>query len=180
VDGVIRHCAYCLNLCGLPAKLCGGCKKRAYCSKECQVKDWSVKGNGQRHVNWCRRHECGEEDVDWEMDMDPIPNKGLGIRAKTFIPAGMKIIVEPSFSSPYDHPGYLLSLFPYQLIYIFLKVKTIHWVDTGINDLQPEGEPLHTKFSANYFDGINNMDGFTVARHPTWRNHLLLLLCFFL
>ncbi len=102
-DGVIRHCAYCLNVCGLPTKLCGGCKKRAYCSRECQTKDWSRKGDGQRHVNWCRRHEYGEEDVDWEVV--PVVNKGLGIRAKKLIPAGLKIIVEPVFNSPDGHSG---------------------------------------------------------------------------
>jgi len=100
---IIRHCSYCLNVCGLPIKLCGGCNKRAYCSRECQVKDWSSKGDGQRHVKWCQRHECGEEDVDWEVV--PVPNKGLGVRAKKLIPAGLKIIVEPVFSSPNDHPG---------------------------------------------------------------------------
>ena len=103
VAAVNRHCAYCLRLCGSPAKLCGGCKKRAYCFKECQTADWSSKGNGQRHVKWCRRHECGEKDVDWEVV--PFPNKGIGIRAKKPIPAGSKIIVEPAFSSPYAHPG---------------------------------------------------------------------------
>ena len=102
-DDVIRHCAYCLNVCVLPTKLCGGCKKKAYCSKECQAKDWSSKGNGQCHKLWCGRYECGEEDVDWEVV--PIPNKGLGIRAKQLIPAGLKIIVEPVCSSPNDHPG---------------------------------------------------------------------------
>ena len=80
-----------------------GCKKRAYCPKECQRAGWSIKGDGQRHVNWCRRHECGEEDVDWEVVS--IGNKGLGIRAKKLIPAGLKIIVEPVCSSPNDHPG---------------------------------------------------------------------------
>jgi len=88
-------------LCEFPAKLCGGCKKRAYCSKECQIKDWSNKGNGQRHVNWCRRQEYGEEDADWEVV--PIPNKGLGIRAKKLIPSD---IVEPVFCSANAHPGY--------------------------------------------------------------------------
>ena len=57
------------------------------------MKDWSNKGNGQRHVNWCRRPECGEEEVDWEVV--PIINKGLGIRAKKLLPAGLKIVVEP-------------------------------------------------------------------------------------
>ena len=104
----VRHCAYCLQLCGFPAKLCGGCKMRAYCSRECKDKDWSVNGNGQRHVNWCQRHEFGEEDVDWEVV--PIPNKGLGVRAKKLIPSGFKIIVEPVFTSPNDHPGSFLSI----------------------------------------------------------------------
>ncbi len=61
------------------------------------------KGDGQRHINWCRRQECGEEGVDWEVV--PIQNKGLGIRAKKSLPAGMKIIVEPVFSSPNAHSG---------------------------------------------------------------------------
>ena len=114
-ESVTRHCAYCLGLCGFPAKLCGGFRKRTYCSRDCQVKDWSSKGNGQRHVNWCRRHECGEEDIDWEVV--PIPNKGLGIRAKKLIPSGFKIIVEPTFSSPYAHPGYFISLINKNLIH---------------------------------------------------------------
>jgi len=94
------------NFVDFPPKKCGGCMKRAYCSKDCQRADWSVKENGQRHVNWCRRHECGEEDVDWEIV--PIPNKGIGIRAKKWIPAGFKIFVEPIYSSPNGHPGNFL------------------------------------------------------------------------
>jgi len=93
-----RHCAFCLNICGFPVKRCGGCKKRAYCSRECQLKDWSITGSGQRHKNWCGRYECGEEDVDWEVV--PIPNKGLGIRAKKLIPTGFRIIVEPAKNRP--------------------------------------------------------------------------------
>jgi len=122
-EDVIRHCAYCLEICGFPTKLCGNCRKRAYCSKECQIADWSVKGDGQRHINWCRRHEYGEEDVDWEVV--PIPNKGLGIRAKKLLPAGLKIIVEPTFSSPNAHQGYfkyILKLFQYRSIQLSIMV----------------------------------------------------------
>ena len=86
--------------------------KRAYCSKDCQRADLSVKENGQRHVNWCRRHECGEEDVD--VEVVPIPNKGLGIRAKKLIPVGMKIIVEPSFSHLQMIIQVIISLFFYK------------------------------------------------------------------
>ena len=73
-----------------------------------------VNGNGQRHVNWCQRHECGEEDVDWVVV--PIPNKGLGIRAKKLLPAGFKIIVEPVFFTTKDHPGYFLSHFSFKYL----------------------------------------------------------------
>ncbi len=93
-------------VCPLPAKLCSGCKRRAYCSRECQQKDWTKKGNGQGHANWCRHYEYGEEDVDWEVA--PVPNKGLGIIAKRLIPAGYRILIEPVFTDPKAHPGLLI------------------------------------------------------------------------
>lgn len=96
-----RHCAVCLKLCS-PVKLCGKCLKRAYCSRECQLVDWTPKGKGQGHKNWCRL-ECGEEDVDWEVTS--IPGKGLGIVAKRMIPALYRIIVEGVFTDPQQHPG---------------------------------------------------------------------------
>jgi len=84
--------------------LCGKCKRRAYCSRECQISDWSSKGKGQRHVNWCcSGYEYGEEDIDWEVVK--VPKKRLGIRAKRFLPAGYRIIVEPIFTDPHGHPG---------------------------------------------------------------------------
>jgi len=67
-----------------------------------------VNGKGQRHVNWCGRYDYGEEDLDWEVV--PIPNKGLGIRAKRFLPAGFRIIVEPVFTDPVGHPGMSLEV----------------------------------------------------------------------
>lgn len=99
----VRHCAFCLKVCGFPTKKCGKCQRRAYCSKECQAADWSVKGKGQRHVNWCGRYEYGEEDIDWEVV--PVPGKGLGVRAKRLIPAGYRIMVDPIFKGPNDHEG---------------------------------------------------------------------------
>lgn len=94
----------CLKVCASPAiRLCGGCKKRAYCSKDCQEADWSVTGQGQRHQNWCGKYECGEEDVEWEVV--PVPGKGLGVVAKEFIPAKYRIIVEPVYRDPFSHPG---------------------------------------------------------------------------
>ena len=56
----IRHCAFCLKV-SEAAKLCGKCKRRAYCCKECQKKDWTV-NHGQGHKNWCDLY-CAEEDL---------------------------------------------------------------------------------------------------------------------
>ena len=86
-------------------QICSGCGKRAYCSKECQAKDWSIQGIGQKHVNWCGRYECGEEDVEWQLV--PVPGKGLGLRALKFLPAGYRIIVEPVYTDMNAHPGIL-------------------------------------------------------------------------
>jgi len=80
---------------------CGKCQKRAFCSKECQVTDWSPKKNhGQGHKRWCGV-DCGEEDVDW--NVTPIPGKGLGIFALRDIPKAYKVIVEAGVDK--DHPG---------------------------------------------------------------------------
>jgi hypothetical protein len=112
-------------MCGNPVKLCGKCKKRAYCSRDCQLVDWPLKGKGQGHKNWCHL-ECGEEDVDWEVT--PIPGKGLGIVAKRLIPVLYRIIVEAVFTDPHQHPGkkkkknqlyYISILKPTFLIHIF-------------------------------------------------------------
>jgi hypothetical protein len=85
-----RHCALCLKTLSLPAsvKLCGGCHKRAYCSKECQRKDWK---GGQGHKNWCQL-DCGEEDVDWEIV--PFGEKGFGLRAMREFKAFSRIMVD--------------------------------------------------------------------------------------
>ncbi len=97
-----RKCPYCRIVCNT-VQLCDGCGKRSYCSENCKQADLSITGNGQRHVNWCANYECGEEDVDWEIV--PVPNKGFGIIAKRFIPAGYRIMADPIYADPYDHPG---------------------------------------------------------------------------
>lgn len=88
----IRHCAFCLKLIkDQTIKLCGKCRKRAYCSRECQIADWTSDGNGQGHKNWCVL-QCGEEDIDWYVS--EITGKGLGLVAKRFLPAKYRIIVD--------------------------------------------------------------------------------------
>lgn len=96
----LRQCAFCLRLSEF--KLCGGCHKRAYCSKECQAVDWSPTGMGQHHKYWCKL-DCGEEDVDFEIV--PVPGKGFGVVAKRLIPAKYRIIVEGVHTNPWAHPA---------------------------------------------------------------------------
>jgi len=115
-----RHCAFCLQ--DGEFKLCSGCCRRAYCSRKCQVADWSPSGTGQRHKNWCK-YECGEEDIDFQVVS--VPGKGLGIVARRVIPTKYRIIVEPVYTSPSDHPA--------------------------INDLEPANASLQEKFNLNYF-----------------------------
>jgi len=54
-------------------------------------------------MNWCCLFEYGEEDIDWEVL--PVENRGLGIIAKRSLPAGYRILVEPVYTNPNDHPG---------------------------------------------------------------------------
>ena len=51
VQSIVRHCGFCLQVLE-EVRLCGGCKKRAYCSTECQAKDWNYQGEGQSHKIW--------------------------------------------------------------------------------------------------------------------------------
>lgn len=98
-----RHCAYCLNsISDESIKLCGKCKKRAYCSRDCQVTDWQSHGKGQGHKNWCSL-ECGEEDIDWKVC--EINGKGLGLVAKRQLPAKYRIIVDGCRIRESDHPA---------------------------------------------------------------------------
>ena len=84
-----RTCAYCLTVgTNGKVKVCAGCRRRAYCSKECQQADWF---SGQMHRKWCELG-CGEEDLDWKVA--PIPGKGLGLIAKRLIPAKFQIMVD--------------------------------------------------------------------------------------
>lgn len=104
----IRHCAFCLiSVSDEKIKLCGKCRKRAYCSRECQVSDWSSGGKGQGHKNWCHV-ECGEEDIDWKVC--EVSGKGLGLVATRFIPAKYRMLVDPCHTEN-DHAA-IMDLMP--------------------------------------------------------------------
>lgn len=67
-----KSCSYCYAREAEPLKKCSKCKKRPFCSRECQVLDWK---NG--HKRWCGR--SGELGTDFEIKESP--GKGLGVFA---------------------------------------------------------------------------------------------------
>ena len=81
-----RVCAYCYKQLETVLK-CSKCKKRAYCSRDCQRADW---GTGQRHKVWCDL-PSGEEGVDWEVRPCEY---GLGVFALRDIPRLARVMVE--------------------------------------------------------------------------------------
>jgi len=104
-----RHCAYCLNsIEGAQIKKCAGCMRRTYCSRECQLADWTSKG--QTHKIWCKEQIC-EEDIDWEIRQTP--DKGLGVFALRDLPRHTKIMVDRAYRTVEDTPFvFLNSLVP--------------------------------------------------------------------
>ncbi len=93
-----RHCAHCTKSVAAPnAKVCSKCKRRCYCSQECQRKDWK---RGQKHKHWCGIN-YGEEDVDWVLQR--VEGKGIGVVALRPFKAKDRIMVE--VPCDLDHPG---------------------------------------------------------------------------
>ena len=60
---------------------CGKCKKRPYCSKGCQVRDWKPDGDGQGHKDVCGRM-C-EEGVDYSVE--EVPDSEAGCSNKKLV-----------------------------------------------------------------------------------------------
>jgi hypothetical protein len=91
----LRFCAFCYKECNSKQlSTCSGCRKRKYCSRECQRKDWSdsPSAKGQRHKLFCKLH-CGEEDHDWEIRYID-DTKGYGMFALRDFSRGERILVE--------------------------------------------------------------------------------------
>lgn len=102
-QNVTFHCAYCTHILdGASTKRCGKCKRRAYCSAECQRLDWKA---GQQHKNWCGVAYC-EEDRDWAVRAcSDNPKKGLGVFALRDIVEDEIIMVEAAYCSLNAHPA---------------------------------------------------------------------------
>ncbi len=81
---------------------------------------------------------CGKEDVDWEAV--PIANRGLGIRAKKLIPAGLKMIFEPIYSAQM-----VIQVNSYKNLFFVMSIHVLssYIASLGIADLKPEGANCH-------------------------------------
>ncbi|KAL7554806.1 hypothetical protein ACHAWF_018346 [Thalassiosira exigua] len=83
-DAKERICAWCYVLVE-DMKKCADCS-RAYCSRDCQIKDWKV----GHHKTWCGK--AGEKCVDYEIR--DAGEKGLGLFTLRDFERGEKILVE--------------------------------------------------------------------------------------
>jgi len=81
------------------------------------------------------------------------------------LPAGMKIIVEPVFTSLHGHPGYLI--YEVQIHSFFFKTL----IYLGIQDLGPVGQSSFRKFFLNSFRGHNAVGGELLAVRNARVNH---------
>lgn len=63
---LIRECNYCHKKGDIQFKRCSRCKKTLYCSKECQVKDWS------KHKLECKVNDEKEREAH-QIKLDPSP-----------------------------------------------------------------------------------------------------------
>ncbi|KAL7534043.1 hypothetical protein ACHAXR_005602 [Thalassiosira sp. AJA248-18] len=89
-DAKKRCCGFCYGV-GATMK-CARCP-RAYCSRDCQVKDWKVGG----HKVWCGN--AGEKCVDYEIR--EAGDKGLGLFTMRDYQSGEKILVERAVMTTY-------------------------------------------------------------------------------
>lgn len=80
-------CATCYTKLETPLA-CGKCRKRAYCSRQCQKRDWKK----NFHKIWCG--QAGELNHDYEIL--PAGKKGMGVFAKRKFSHGDTIMVEHS------------------------------------------------------------------------------------
>lgn len=80
-------CGYCYKQTTAALQRCGKCKKRCYCSKDCQVADRKC-----GHKHWCG--VAGELGLDFEIRDTGVPGKGLGMFALRDFERNDKILAE--------------------------------------------------------------------------------------
>eukprot|EP00978_Attheya_sp_CCMP212_P045740 scaffold358830_cov83-Attheya_sp.AAC.1 len=83
---MMKFCAFCYHPSATLQK-CGKCKKRHFCSRECQLKDWKEAG----HKIYCGI--AGEIGVDYEI-REAGGGMGLGVFALRDFRENDKIMVE--------------------------------------------------------------------------------------
>lgn len=127
-----RCCGWCYTM--GPTMRCSKCL-RAYCCRECQVKDWK-KGC---HKVWCGK--SGEKCIDYEI-RDAGEGKGLGLFALRDFERGEKILVERAVATqPADGMGSSID---------FSKLNESSTLMSATMALAPAGtSSLYEKFATN-------------------------------
>eukprot|EP00919_Chromeraceae_sp_WS-2016_P044660 GHVR01106565.1.p1 GENE.GHVR01106565.1~~GHVR01106565.1.p1 ORF type:complete len:348 (+),score=60.19 GHVR01106565.1:39-1082(+) len=121
-------CAYCYKS-DVKLSTCSKCKKRQFCSKECQVKDWKT-----GHKHWCG--VSGEIGHDYEVRESQ--GKGLGLFALRKFEKNEKIMMERPLITIEKTDDY--TKVPYNLDSAG---------EQAITQLLPEGGSIGEKFDLN-------------------------------
>lgn len=127
----MTYCGYCYANGAL--SLCGKCRKRSYCSKECQTSDWKA-----GHKHWCG--VAGELGHDFEIRDTGIAGKGLGLFALREFRRNDKILAErPVMRSetevvdnPHIHRA-IMDLAPIEAVDIAIKYRINSMLCTIVN-----------------------------------------------
>jgi len=137
-------------------KQCGRCRKRWFCSRACQVKDWKI----AMHKKFCGH--VTEKGVDW--DVMEAPGKGHGVFTLRDLKRGDIILVEKA-----------------ALEYIFPPHELPADLPPGARDeimrLTPEDGTVFQKLQNNQFEAMSGNETSTVFITVARLNHSCLPNC---
>ena len=128
---------------------CGKCKKRAYCSKSCQLNDWKSSG----HKHWCGL--SGELGFDVAIRPTGTEGKGMGLFALRKFARGEKLMVERCAGTKGDP---------------LLAQQMPEGMQRAAAALMPcDDERLASKFALNSFEMDDGSEGLFI--HMASANH---------
>lgn len=141
-------CGWCYAAVNSKLMRCGRCRKRGYCSKECQLRDWKYGA----HRHWCG----GAGELGYDVAISPIEGKGFGMFAMRSFRRGEKILVERAVVTKAQ------------------CATSVEGVPEGVQraaaSLMPRGTThLTSKFNLNGFEMDDGDEGLFI--HMAYANH---------